>query len=324
MQSIKFLAVFFAALLGLMQAPAQAQPTSSNKPFRIIVAFPPGGAPDIAARILGNVLSQEIGQPVIVENRTGAGGLIGTLAAAGSKDGNTLFMATASLAIVPSLNPSAGYDLERDFDPIGWVSSFPAVLVVPTKSKFNSVADLLADAKARPGNLSCGNGGVGTSAHLGLELFLELTKISCKAVPYRGEGPLIPALMGNEVDMAFANLPGVLEQVRAGTIRALAVASDAPVPELPNVPTLQSQGIPGTDVQGWVVLVAPKGLSSERLAFFDSWLQKTLTDANVKMTLEKSGVRPVVGDREKLRAYLSSEFKRWGDVIRKREIKADP
>lgn len=321
MQSLRSLVLSLVAVLSLMQVPAQAQPTTSSRPVRIIVAFPPGGAPDIAARVLASAMSPKIGQPIIVENRTGASGLVGAMAAASSKDGNTLFMATASVAILPSLNPSVGYDLERDFDAIGWVSSFPAVLVVPAQSKLKSVAELLADAKDRPGKMLCGNGGIGTSAHLGLELFLELTKISCNSVPYRGEGQLVPALMVNEVEMAFANLPGVLPQLRAGTLRALAVASDDPVPELPDVPTLKSLGIPGTDVQGWVVLLASKGMSPERLAMLDSLLEKTLTDETVRKTLVASGVRPVVGGREKLQAYLDSEFKRWGGVIRSRGIK---
>jgi tripartite-type tricarboxylate transporter receptor subunit TctC len=321
MHYLKFFVLSFFAVLSLMIVPSQAQPATSSTPLRIIVAFPPGGAPDIAARMLGTAMSPKLGQPVFVENRTGAGGLVGAMGAASSKDGHTLFMATASLAILPSLNPSVGYDLERDFDPIGWVSSFPAVLVVPAKSKFNTFAELLADMKARPGQMLCGNGGIGTSAHLGLELFLELTKTSCNGVPYRGEGALVPALMVNEVEMAFANLPGILPQIRAGTLRALAVASDDPVPELPEVPTLRSLGIPGTDVQGWVVLLASKGMSPERLAQLESLLEKTLTEESVRKTLVASGIRPVVGGSNKLRAYLKSEYKRWGDVIRSRGIK---
>jgi len=294
-----------------------------TKPIRMVVPFPPGGGPDIAARALISVLSPRLGQPIVVDSKTGAGGLIGIMSASDSKDGHTLLMASTGIAILPSLNPRVTYDLERDFEPVGWVSSFPGVLVVPARSKFTTVMELLAEARLQPGKLTCGNGGIGTVQHLGLELFLSLTNISCAGVPYRGEGAMAPALLAGDIDMAFSNLPGVLPHIKSGRIRALAVASNEPVPELPGVPTLKSMGYPEMDVQGWVVLLAPKGTPIDRLNLIESELQRALADENVRKIFATAGLTPVTGGRNKLATYLKAESDKWGTVVRNRGIKAE-
>ncbi|MFZ4649209.1 MAG: Bug family tripartite tricarboxylate transporter substrate binding protein [Rubrivivax sp.] len=311
-----------AGLLTGVGASAQssAMPT---KPVRLVIPFPPGGGPDIAARAMSNVLAPLLGQPIVIDSKTGAGGIIGIQAALDSKDGHTLLMASTGIVIQPSLNPAVKYDVTRDFDAVGWVSAFPGVLVVPARSTAQTVADLLADMKARPGKVSCGNGGIGTVQHLGLELFLGITGTSCNGIPYRGEGAMAPALLAGDIDMAFSNLPGVLPHIRSGRVRALALAANEPVPELPGVPTLRSLGYPQMDVQGWVVVLAPKGMAPERLELFDSALQKALSDENVRKTLIAAGLTPVIGGRTKLEAYLKSEGEKWGNVVRSRGIKAD-
>lgn len=320
-------ALFVASLMsvgwlaaGSALAQSAAMPT---KPIRLVIPFPPGGGPDIAARALSNVLSPLLGQPIVIDSKTGAGGLIGIQTALDSKDGHTLLMASTGIVILPSLNPTVKYDVTRDFDAVGWVSAFPGVLVVPAKSSAQTVADLLADMRARPGKVSCGNGGIGTVQHLGLEMFLGLTGTSCNGIPYRGEGAMAPALLAGDIDMAFSNLPGVLPHIRSGRVRALALAASDPVPELPGVPTLRSLGYPQMDVQGWVVVLAPKGTPPERLDLFDSALQKALSDENVRKTLIAAGLTPVIGGRSKLEAYLKSEGEKWGSVVRSRGIKAD-
>jgi tripartite-type tricarboxylate transporter receptor subunit TctC len=315
-------AVTAGTLLG-----AQAQTPGASewpaRPVRIIVPFPPGGANDIAARSIGLEIGPALSQPVIVDNKTGAGGLVGYSAAAQSKDGHTLLMASTSISLLPSLSPgAANYDLARDFEPVGWVSAFPGVLVVPASSKIRTVQELLAEMRASPGKVSCGNGGIGTSSHLGVELFLSVTRTSCTGVPYRGEGALAPALMAGEVAMAFSNLPGVLPHIKSGKIRVLAVAASEPSPDLPGVPTLESMGLTGMEVTGWVVLLASKGMPEEAVARLDKLLQQALASKGVRERFAAGGLIPMAGGRDKLMAYMVREQARWGKLIRERDIRA--
>jgi len=327
MYRLKIKCWFLTSLLTIIsvasEVHSQAVPGMPTMAIRMVVPFPPGGGPDIASRALISVLSPRLGVPITVDSKTGAGGIIGIMSAADSKDGHTLLMASTGIAILPSLNPRVTYDLGRDFEPIGWVSSFPGVLVVPAISKVTTVAELLVEAKAQPGKLACGNGGIGTVQHLGLELFLSLTGISCTGVPYRGEGAMAPALLAGDIDMAFSNLPGVLTHIKSGRIRALAIASNDPVPELPGVPTLKSLGYPDMDVQGWVVMLAPKGTSHDRLLLLESELQRALADENVRKIFTAAGLTPVAGGRAKLKLYLKAESEKWGAVVRTRGIKAE-
>jgi len=311
--------------MGMILMPIHAQPISNwpTAPLRIIVPFPPGGANDIAARALSIALAPQLGQSVVVENRAGAGGLVGYTAAAQSKDGHTLIMASTSISLLPSLNPNAKYDLSRDFDAIGWVSSFPGVLVVPSASKFQNVNQLIAELQANPNKISCGNGGIGTTSHLAAELFSSVTSTACNHVPYRGEGALAPAIMAGDVDMAFSNLPGVLPHIKSGRIRALAMAANDPSGDLPNVRTLGSLGILNMEVLGWVVLLAGKGIPEDRLAYLDSLLQTALATDSVRKTFAAGGLVPVTGGRNKLQAYILQEQDRWGKLIKARGIKTE-
>lgn len=315
-----------AAAAGVLfgaQAQTPAPADWPTKPLRIIVPFPPGGANDIAARSIGLEIGPSLSQPVVVDNRTGAGGLVGYTAAAQSRDGHTLLMASTSISLLPSLSPGGtNYDLARDFEPVGWVSAFPGVLVVPATSKIRTVQELLAEMRANPGKVICGNGGIGTSSHLGVELFLSVTKTSCTGVPYRGEGALAPAIMAGEVAMAFSNLPGVLPHIKSGKIRVLAVAATEPSPDLPGVPTLESMGLTGMEVTGWVVLLASKGMPEEAVARLDKLLQQSLASKGVRERFAAGGLVPVSGGRDKLMAYMLREQARWGKLIRERDIKA--
>jgi tripartite-type tricarboxylate transporter receptor subunit TctC len=315
-----------AAAAGVLfgaQAQTPAPADWPTKPLRIIVPFPPGGANDIAARSIGLEIGPSLPQPVVVDNRTGAGGLVGYTAAAQSRDGHTLLMASTSISLLPSLSPGGtNYDLARDFEPVGWVSAFPGVLVVPATSKIKTVQELLAEMRTNPGKVICGNGGIGTSSHLGVELFLSVTKTSCTGVPYRGEGALAPAIMAGEVAMAFSNLPGVLPHIKSGKIRVLAVAATEPSPDLPGVPTLESMGLTGMEVTGWVVLLASKGMPEEAVARLDKLLQQSLASKGVRERFAAGGLVPVSGGRDKLMAYMLREQARWGKLIRERDIKA--
>ena len=300
---------------------AQAWP---SRTVRIIVPFAPGGGADSSARVLAEVLAPELGQSVIVENRPGAGSAIGVMAAAQSRDGHTLLMGSNSMVINPVLNPSISYDVARDFDAVGMVSGQPLVLVVPSSSRITSYAELVAEAKARPGTLTAGNSGNGTLAHLTAELFAIQTQTSIISVPYKGESALLPDLIGGLVSFGFLNLPSVIAHVRSGRLRALAVSSPAPVAELPNVPTLRALGQPGLEVQGWAALLAPKGsIPKDGLARLETLLAQALATDAVKTRFAALGLEPVVRSRDATAQLLKSEAARWEQVIKARGIKAD-
>ena len=300
---------------------AQAWP---SRTVRIIVPFAPGGGADSSARVLAEVLAPELGQSVIVENRPGAGSAIGVMAAAQSRDGHTLLMGSNSMVINPVLNPSIAYDVARDFDAVGMVSAQPLVLVVPASSKIASFADLVAEAKARPGTFTAGNSGNGTLAHLTAELFAIQTQATITSVPYKGESALVPDLIGGLVSCGFLNLPSVIAHIRSGRLRALAVSSPAPVAALQGVPTLRSLGQPSLEVQGWAALIAPKGtISPEGLARLETLLTQALTTDTVKTRFASLSVEPVASGREATAQHLKAEGARWQQVIKARGIKAD-
>ncbi|RZL96076.1 MAG: tripartite tricarboxylate transporter substrate binding protein [Variovorax sp.] len=295
-----------------------------SKTVRIIVPFAPGGGADSSARVLAEVLAPGLGQSVIVENKPGAGSAIGVMTAAQSKDGHTLLMGSNSMVINPVLNPAITYDVARDFDAVGMVSAQPLVLVVPTSSKITSYAELVAEAKAKPGTMTAGNSGNGTLAHLTAELFALETKTSVTSVPYKGESALLPDLVGGLVACGFLNLPSVITHIKSGRLRALAVSSPTPVAELPNVPTLRSLGQPSLEVQGWAAMVAPKGtIPKDGLARLESLLAQALATDTVKKRFAAGGLEPVVRGRDATAQLLKEEATRWQQVIKARGIKAD-
>lgn len=292
-----------------------------NRPLRIIVPFAPGGGADTSARVLAEQLSPQLGQPVIVENRPGAGSAIGVMAALQSHDGHSLLMGSNSMVINPVLNPKISYEVARDFDAIGMVSKQPLVLVVPADSPFHTVAELQAQAKAHAAPLSAGNSGVGTLAHLTAELFSLQSGVPVISVPYKGESALMPDLISGLVAIGFLNLPSVMPQISAGRLRALAVSSEKPVAELPGVPTFRSIGLQSLEVEGWAVLVAPKGsIPSEGLARMDKLLQAALASDTVKKRFTAMSLEPFALGREETAKYLQAEGTRWAQVIKTRGI----
>jgi tripartite-type tricarboxylate transporter receptor subunit TctC len=320
-KALSLLAIGLAAAHAGPGAAAEAWP---SKTVRIIVPFAPGGAADSSARVLAEVLAPQLGQSVIVENRPGAGSAIGVMAAAQSKDGHTLLMGSNSMVINPVLNPAVTYDVARDFDAVGMVSGQPLVLVVPASSKITSFAGLIEQAKGAPGQLTAGNSGNGTLAHLTAELFSIQTKTSITSVPYKGESALMPDLIAGLVACGFLNLPSVIAHIRSGRLRALAVSSPQPVPELPGVPTLRSLNYPSLEVQGWAALLAPKGtIPTEGLARLESLLTQALATDTVRTRFAAIGVAQVSSGRSATAVSLKAEGARWQQVIKERGIKAD-
>ncbi|HLG47425.1 MAG TPA: tripartite tricarboxylate transporter substrate binding protein [Reyranella sp.] len=294
------------------------------RPVRIIVPFPPGGAADGAARVLAEAFTPELGQSVIVENRPGAGSAIGVAAAAQSRDGHTLLMGSNSMVINPSLQPTLEYQVERDFDAVGMVSAQPLVLVVPAASPIKSVDEMIAAAKASPGKLTTGNSGYGTLAHLASEIFAARTGVQLTPVPYKGESALLPDLLSGLVSAGFLNLPGVAAQIKSGKLRALAVSSPQPIPELPGVPTFRALNYPSLEVEGWAALLAPKGtIPVEALDRLAALLVKALALPDVLKRFADLGVWAMPLERTATMKFLKEEGERYAAIIRARGIKVD-
>jgi tripartite-type tricarboxylate transporter receptor subunit TctC len=295
-----------------------------NRVVRVIVPFPPGGAADGAARVLAEVFTSNLGQSVIVENRPGAGSAIGVTAAAQSRDDHTLLMGSNSMVINPSLQPTIEYNVERDFDAVGMVAAQPLVLVVPASSTIKSVNDMIAEAKTKPGKITTGNSGYGTLAHLASEIFASRTGTTLTPVPYKGESALLPDLLGGLVSAGFLNLPAVVAQIKSGKLRALAVSSPQPVPELPGVPTFRSLNYPSLEVEGWAALVAPKGtIPGEALDRLAALLAKALASDAVRKHFADLGVAPMPLDRAATAQFLEDEAERYAAIIKARGIKVD-
>ena len=302
----------------------QAAEAWPSRTVRIIVPFAPGGGADVSARVLAELLAPQLGQSVIVENRPGAGSALGVTAAAQSKDGHTLLMGSNSMVINPSLNPQIGYDVARDFDAVGMVSTQPLVLVVSANSPIRAMSDLVEQAKTRPGQVTAGNSGNGTLAHITSEIFASQAGIDISPVPYKGESALMPDLLGGLLTFVFLNLPSVAPHVKAGRLRALAVSAPQQVADLPGVPTLRSLNYPALEVQGWAALLAPKGtIPPEGLAKLETLLGRALASDTVKTRFAALAVAPVIMTRQATAQYLQAEASRYGNVIKSRGIKAE-
>lgn len=311
-----------ASLLTAAPLLGRTDTTWPSKPVRIIVPFAPGGASDSSARVLSDLLGAALGQPFFVENKPGAGSAIGVNAAAQSKDGHTLLMGSNSMVINPLLVPNIGYDVARDFDAVGMVSAQPLVLVVPAASPIRSLEDVIAQAKAKPGQITAGNSGNGTLAHITSEIFASQTNITLTPVPYKGESALLPDLIAGLVSLGFLNLPSILPHVRSGRLRAIAVSSPAQAPELPGVPTFRALNYPSLEVQGWAALFAPKdSIAPGGLVQLEAQLTKALASDVVGAKFAAIGVAPVSVSRAQTSQFMRAEIERYAQVIKARAIK---
>lgn len=299
-----------------------AQSGWPSRPVRIVVPFPPGGPADGSARALVEPMSAALGQPVIVENLPGAGGITGTSAAARATDAHTLLMTSTSATILPALRQDLPFDIRRDFEPVGMVSAQPLVLVVTSGAPFATLSELAEAARARPGVLTSGTSGNGTLSHLAIELLNSRLKVAITPVPYKGESAILPDLLNGTLTMAFINLPITVPQIRAGKLRALAVSSPEPAPELPDVPTFGALGLSGMVIQGWAALVAARGVPPEALPRLESTLREALSSRGVRERFAALGLTPMPSTRAELRDFLNAETERWGDLVRSRGIRA--
>jgi tripartite-type tricarboxylate transporter receptor subunit TctC len=306
------LAVFTAALLAL---PAAAQPYPA-KPIRVIVAFAPGGIADFSARSVSQKLSERLGVPVVVENRPGAGGIAGAEAVAKSPpDGYTLLVTSISHTINPSVRKNLPFDAVRDFAPVTLITDAPNFLVVHPSLPAKSVKELVALARARPGEISYASSGTGTSTHLSGELFKSLARIDIVHIPYKGGGPAVIDLVGGHVQMMFSTLPSVLQLVRAGKLRGLAVTGARRFPAAGEFPTMIEAGIAGFEVSGWSGMFAPAGTPPEAVSRLAAEIGTILRAPELKERFFAQGAEPVGNTPAEFAAFVSSEISKWKKVV---------
>jgi len=312
-----------AALL-LVSGSALAQ-NYPSKPIRILIAQAPGSATDVISRVVGNRLSEALGQAVVIEARPGAGGALGTEAAARSApDGYTLFMANNSThGSNPALYPKLPYDAVNDFAPITLVAQVPYVLVVDPALPANSVAELIALAKSQPGKMNYASAGNGSTHHFCGELLKSSAGLDMQHVPYKGSPPAIAGLLGREVSLMFANLTDIGAQLKAGKLRPLAVTTAKRAPMLPEVPTLAEAGVPGFEIQSWFGLLAPAGTPAPIIARLNAETVKVLGRADVQSTLGAQGLELAPGSPEQFAAHIKSEIAKFTRIARAANIKAE-
>lgn len=325
----KLLAAAIMAGLGIQTGTANAQGTDDARafparPVRWIVPFPPGGAADIVSRLLGQKLGEMWRQQVVIDNRPGAGGNIGTeLVARAAPDGYTVVLVPATFTTYPSLSRKPLFDPVRDFAPITLVSSSPIILVVHPSVPARNVRELVALAKARPRQLNYASSGIGASAHMAAELFKSSTKADIVHIPYKGQPPAIVDLVSGQVQMMFPNIPVALPQIKAGKLRALAVTTEKRSPLFPNLPTVAESGIPGFEVNQWSGLMAPAGTPAAIAEKFQRDIATALNLPETRQTLLNQGFEPVGNTPQQFAAYIRAEIAKWAKVIKEAGIHAD-
>ncbi len=314
-------AVCAAALLA--SGSVLAETPFPARPVHLFVPYAAGGGVDILARTLGEAVSRQWGQSVVVENRPGAGGVVASQALVTSApDGYTLMVVASGHATNPFLYPKLPYDTFRDFTSISILASSPNILVVRVDSAFKTLADVIAQAKAKPGSLSFGQSGNGTSTHLAGELLKKLAGFDMRAIPYKGGAPAINDLLGGQIPMSFNNAPEALGQLEAGTLRALAVTTTKRSPFLPNVPAM-SETVPGYDTEVWWALLGPAGMPADLVAKISRDFVAALNTEPVKERLAKFGASPIGSSPQELDAKIHADYDKWGAIIKSSGITAE-
>ena len=313
-------ALILAALVATFGNSASSQ---TARTVRLVVPYTPGSGPDILARLVAEQAGRQNGPTVVVEDRPGAGTVIGTEAVARSApDGNTVLMVAPSFIINPSLR-KVNYDPLRDFEPICHLAATPMVIVVNAAAPYRSLADLLDAARAKPGELTLGSGGPGSSLHIGFEILKRDAGIEMTYVPYNGNAPAINALLGGHLTSVYADYPTVVEQLKAGALRALAVGSRRRAEALPDVPTVEESGFKDYDLDIWYGLVAPAKTPSDTLAQAADWSASAVKTADIKQKLTLQGLYPVGICGAPFGAHLQKQYEDYERVIREAQIKAE-
>ena len=310
--------------LAAFAVPTWAQDTYPSKPLKIVVPFPPGGAADNFARLIGQKLAEAWSQPVVIENKPGAGGQIATQAVATAPaDGHTLLVVTVGHAVNPSLYARLPYDTEKDLVPVAKLATVPSVLVVNPAVPAQSVKDLLALAKAQPGKLSYASSGNATTSHVSAALLGSLAGVEMLHVPYKGSAPAITDLISGQVQLMIDPLVSSAQHVKAGKLRALAITSAARSPLAPDLPTLAEAGVPGYEFAAWFLLLAPARTPAPVLARLNEQVARSLAAADVKERYATLGAEAGRGSPAELQAFLHAEVMRYAKLVKDTGMKAE-
>ncbi len=311
-----------AALALAGAAAAQSYP---SRPIRFIVPFPPGGGNDTMARMIGNKLTAALGQQVVVDNRAGAGSVIGAEAAAhAAPDGYTLFLGgVASHGINPNLHAKLGYDPIRDFAPVSLIAAAPLILVVHPSVQAKTIKDLIQLAKTKPGQLNFASNGTGGSSHLAAELFKMMTATDMVHVPYKGLSPALTDLLSGQVQLMFSSTVAILPLVHANRLRPLAITGAKRSAAIPEVPTVAESGVPGYETASWYGVLAPAGTAKTIVDLLNREIAKVMLLPDVRERLASEGAEPAGGTPGEFAAHIKHELERWARVIKQARIKAD-
>ncbi|MCX7141874.1 MAG: tripartite tricarboxylate transporter substrate binding protein [Proteobacteria bacterium] len=318
--------IFKAALAAMLAAAscgawAQAYPA---KPVKLIVTYPPAGGADTMARLIAAKLSESLGQPVVVENRPGASGQIGADAVArAAPDGYTLMLDASSYAVNPSLYPKLPYDPQKAFAPITLLAQFPNMLVVTPSFPVNSVKDLVAMAKAKPGTISYASSGNGSAQHLAAELFKQQAGVDIMHVPYKGGGPAMTDVMAGQVPVFFANMASGLGHVKGGKLKALAATGSKRSPNMPELPTLAESGVPGYEVYEWNAVFAPAGTPPAIVNLLYEHIAKALALKDVRERIDALGGEIVASNPRDTEKFLVAQMAKWSKVVKQGNIKVE-
>ena len=316
------LGLLVGALAWLPNAGAQEYPT---KPIRLVITYPPGGNTDLVGRALALKLGEFMGQQVVVDNRGGAGGVLGSMITAQSApDGYTIMLGTsAGMVINPLLSRKLSYDPVKDFAPVSMVVIVPQLLVINPQLPVKNVRELIAFAKAKPGYLNAGSSGVGTPNHFGTELLKWLAGVDIVHVPYKGGAPALTDLLGGQIQMAFSSVPAVLPHIKAGRLVALGVGSAKRSPALPNIPTIAEAGVPGYEYTTWYGVFAPAKTPRTLIARLNAEIVKAMETPDIKDRFTALGGDPDPGTPEELRAYMANESAKWAKIIKAANIRVE-
>lgn len=323
----QILSVCLLSIAGItVSGAAYAQATTAwpDKAVTFVVPFPPGGPVDATARITTQAMAKNWSVPAVIDNKAGAGGIVGAQAAAkAAPDGYHFFFAAIHHAVLPSLNAKLPYDIQKDFVPVGMGARYPIVLVVHPSLPVKSVQELIAYAKANPNKLSYSSAGTGGGTHLAGELFASLTGVKMQHIPYKGSSPAMQDLVGGQVQLMFADATSALPFIKSGRVRALAVGNPEPSVFFPELPTIASAGVKDYEAYSWSGVVAPKGTPPEAVKQANAQLNKALKDPQVIETMNKAGQEPVAMSPEEFAAFLDVEIKKWSKTVQEAGIKPE-
>ena len=315
----------FACLVLAAFSAAVCAQTYPTKPIRMVLTYTPGGNTDLVGRAVAQKLSESLGQPIVVDNRGGGGGVLGTLIATqAAADGYTIMLGTsAGMVIQPLLSAKLPYDAVRDLAPVSMVMILPQLLVTNPQLPAKTIRELIALAKARPGFLNAGSSGVGTPNHLGTELFKALAGVNIVHVPYRGGAPALTDLIGDQVQMVISSVPAVLPHIKAGRLNALGVGSAKRSPALPNIPTIAEAGVPGYEYTTWHGIFVPARTPEAVIARLNAEIVRILATPEINQRFVSQGGDPVSSTPAELRRYMAEESARWEKTIKTAGIRID-